>query len=113
MANISDTQPVGSLSNSTAYCEKLKKRYIQFQGPKHHVTQYVRLALILETDVTPGNKCLDKLTELTLRVGVDVIHKKKEPLNGLQDIFHYQDQPCPRLVLIIGGPGKNGIPLNS
>ena len=94
-------------SSSVDYLGRLKSRYLQFQWPKHHVIQYVRLALILEKeDVTPEDECLDKITKLTLQSEVDIIRKKKEPLNGLEDIFHYQNQPCPRLILIMGGPGK-------
>ena len=92
---------------SMAYCEKLKKRYLKFQQPTHCVTQYVRLALVLEQeDITPGDGCLDKITKLTLQGEIDIIRKKKEALNGLEDIFHYESQPCPRLILIVGGPGK-------
>ena len=95
------------MANSMVYREKLKERYLRFQQPRHRVTQYVRLALVLEQeDVTPGDDCLDKITKLTLQGEVDVIHKKKEALNGLEDIFHYQNQPCPRLILVVGGPGK-------
>ena len=92
---------------SMAYREKLKKKYLKFQQPTHCVTQYVRLALVLEQeDITPGDGCLDKITKLTLQGEIDIIRKKKEALNGLGDIFHYQSQPCPRLILIVGGPGK-------
>ena len=93
-------------SSSVDYLEKLKNRYLQFQWPNHRVVQYVRLALILEKeDVTPEDECLDKITKLTLQGEVDIIRKKKEPLHSLEDIFHYQNQPCPRLILIMGGPG--------
>lgn len=89
------------------YHEKLKERYLKYQWPRHCVTQYVRLALILEKeDVTPGDEFLDKFTKLTLQGEVDVISKKKEPLDSLEDIFHYQNQPCPQLILIMGGPGN-------
>ena len=93
--------------NSMTYCEKLKKRYLKFQQPTHCVTQYVRLALVLEQeDITAGDGCLDKITKLTLQGEIDIIRKKKEALDGLGDIFHYESQPCPQLILIVGGPGK-------
>ena len=36
------------------------------------------------------------LTAVMTSGDVDSILKKKEPLNDLRDIFHYQDIPCPR-----------------
>ena len=68
--------------------------------------QYVRLALIEKTDVTIRDKSLNDITKLTLLGEVDKILKKKEPLGTLKDIFHYQNKPCPRLILIMGGPGE-------
>ena len=50
---------------------------------------------------------LNELTKLTLQGATDSILKKKEPLNDLEDIFHYQNEPCPRLILIMGGPGES------
>ena len=57
-------------------------------------------------DVTLGDKSLNEITKLTLQGDVDKILKVKKPLCDLRDIFHYQDKPCPRLILIMGGPGK-------
>jgi len=74
--------------------------------PKHLVTQYVRLALVEKEDVTLKDKNLNEITRLTLQGEVDKILKKKEPLGELRDIFHYQNKPCPRLILIVGGPGE-------
>ena len=91
---------------------RLKTRYLRglpiskIDWPKHHVVQYVRLALIEKTDVTIRDKSLNDITKLTLLGEVDKILKKKEPLGTLKDIFHYQNKPCPRLILIIGGPGE-------
>ena len=90
---------------------RLKARYINLlptsktDWPKHKVTQYVRLALVEKEDVTLINKDLNELTKLTLQGDVDKILKKKEPLDDLRDIFHYEKGPCPRLILIMGGPG--------
>jgi len=55
---------------------------------------------------TKAGKDLDEITTLTLRGQVDEILLKKEQLGGLRDIFHYQNKPCPRLILVIGGPGE-------
>jgi len=74
--------------------------------PKHHVIQYVRLALVKNEDVTIRDESLNEFTKLTLQGEVDKILKKKEQLGELRDIFHYQNKPCPRLILIMGGPGE-------
>ena len=57
-------------------------------------------------DVTRYDKRLNEITKLTVRGEVDMILKKKEPLGELRDIFHYRNKPCPRLILIMGGPGE-------
>ena len=52
------------------------------------------------------DKRLNEITRHTLQGQVDEILKIKEPLKrGLEDIFHYKDSPCPRLILILGAPG--------
>ena len=86
------------------YLEKLQTS--QTDWPKHCVTQYVRLALVDKEVVTIRDENLDEITKLTLQGEVDRILKKKEPLNNLKDIFHYQNKPCPRLILIMGAPGE-------
>ncbi|XP_065898508.1 protein NLRC3-like isoform X2 [Dysidea avara] len=73
--------------------------------PKHHAIQYVRLALVKKEDITLRDKNLNEVTKLTLQGEVDKILKKKEPIGELRNIFHYQNEPCPRLILIMGGPG--------
>jgi len=57
-------------------------------------------------DINIQDENLNEITKLTLQGEVDKILKKKEPLNQLIDIFHYKHGPCPRLILIMGGPGK-------
>ena len=74
--------------------------------PKHCVTKYVRLALVDKEDINIQDESLNEITKLTLQGEVDKILKKKEPLHNLVDIFHYKHRPCPRLILILGGPGK-------
>ena len=61
----------------------------------HHVTQYVRLALVDKEDVTIRDENLNEITKLSLQGEVDKILKKKEPLGGLKDILYYQNKPCP------------------
>ena len=75
--------------------------------PKHFVTSYIRLALVEKEDITDSSDQLDYITTLTLRGGVDRILKKKQPIYDLREIFHYNDEPIPRLILIMGGPGEN------
>ena len=70
------------------------------------MTKYIRLALVAKEDVTLRDDDLSELTKLTLQGDIDSILKKKEPLHDLRDIFFYQNEPCPRLILIMGGPGE-------
>ena len=67
---------------------------------------YIRLALVRGEKVTRADKSLEEITRLTLQGQVDEILLKKEQLGELRDIFHYQNKPCPRLILIMGGPGE-------
>ena len=91
--------------------KRLKSRYLRqlptakTDWPKHKVTQYVRLALVKKDDIARKDT-LNDITKLTLQGDVDRILKKKEPLGDLREIFHYQDEPCPRLIVIMGGPGE-------
>ena len=57
--------------------------------------------------MTRADKNLEEITRLTLKGQVDEILLKKEQLGELRDIFHYQSKPCPRLILIMGGPGES------
>ena len=70
------------------------------------MTKYVRLALIQKEDVTLKDNDLDEVTKLTLQGDVDRILKKKVKLADLREIFHYENNPCPRLIVIMGGPGE-------
>ena len=72
----------------------------------HRVTQYVRLALVEKEDVTIRDEKLNEITKLTLQGDVDKILKKKKPLSDLKDIFHYQNKPIPRMILLMGAPGE-------
>ena len=78
-------------------------RYLTTDWPHY----YIQLALVKEEKVTRADKNFNEITKLTLRGEVDKILKKKEPLGELRDIFHYQNKPCPRLILIMGGPGEH------
>ena len=91
---------------------RLKARYSKLlptgktDWPKHKATRYVRLAMVEKEDVTINDKSLNEFTRLTLQGDVDKILKKKKPLSDLREIFHYENEPCPRLILIMGGPGE-------
>ena len=91
---------------------KLKARYLRRRPtaktdwPKHKVTQYIRLAIVEKEDVTLRDENLNEVTKLTLQGDVDRILKKTKPLGDLREIFHYENKPCPRLIVIIGGPGE-------
>jgi len=98
--------------------EKLQTRYLRQPStsktdwPVHRVTEYIRLALVDKEDViTIRDENLNEITKMTLQGEVDKILKKKEPLGDLKDVFHYQNKPCPRLILIMGAPGEYYKPL--
>ena len=92
--------------------KRLKSRYLRqlptakTDWPKHKVTDFVRLALIEKEDITLRDENLNEVTKLTLQGDVDMILKKKVPLSNLRDIFHYKNKPCPRLIVVMGGPGE-------
>ena len=71
------------------------------------MTEFVRLALIEKEDVILKDENLNEVTKLTLQCDVDRILKKKVPLADVRDIFHYKNKPCPRLIVIMGGPGEH------
>ena len=87
---------------------RLKARYIKHLSTDHTdwSLPYVRLALVKGEKVTRANKNLEEITRLTLQGQVDELLLRKEPLVDLRDIFHYENKPCPRLILIMGGPGE-------
>ena len=91
---------------------RLKARYLRLQStaktdwPKHKVTQFIRLAIVEKEDVTLRDKNLNEVTKLTLQGDIDRILKKKQPLGDLREIFHYENEPCPRLIVLMGGPGE-------
>ena len=92
--------------------QPLKVRYLnqpptcKTDWPKHNAFHYVRLALVEKEDVTLKDEYLNEITRLTLKGEVDKILKKKRPLNDMKDIFFYNNEPCPRLIIIMGGPGE-------
>ena len=94
--------PLGDATNM------LRVRYIrdftsdEGEGP----VKYIELALVKNEKVTRVDKNLEAFTKLTLRGQVDELLQKKERLGDLRDIFYYQNKPCPRLILIMGGPGE-------
>ncbi|XP_065906563.1 NACHT, LRR and PYD domains-containing protein 12-like isoform X3 [Dysidea avara] len=95
------TTPLGDATNM------LQVRYIrdftsdEGKGP----VKFIELALVKNEKVTRVDKNLEEFTKLTLRGQVDELLQKKERLGDLRDIFYYQNKPCPRLILIMGGPG--------
>ena len=84
---------------------RLQARYLRYLSTDS-LNYYVRLALVKGEKVTRADKNLEEITRLTLQGQVDEILLKKEQLGELRDIFHYQNKPCPRLILIMGGPGE-------
>ena len=91
--------------------ENLKTKYLRgqlfhYDWPKHTVSKYIKLVLIEKEEVTLKDEHLNEITKLSLKGSIDKILKKKKLLSGLKEIFHYSNQPCPRLILIMGGPGE-------
>ena len=101
-----------NVKSSPLDVSRLKAQYIDLlptgktDWPKHKLTHYVRLAIIEKENVTLRDKNLDEFTRLTLQGDVDKILKNKKPLSDLREIFHYENESCPRLILIMGGPGE-------
>ena len=79
--------------------------HVKSDWPKHCVFDYVKLALIEKEDVTLRDDYIDNLVKLQSQGGVDKLLKKKA-INDLREIFHYNNEPIPRLILIVGGPGE-------
>ena len=98
-------------SSSAIDVSRLKSRYLRqlptakTSWPHHEVIGYVRLALVKMEDVLKDEN-LNEVTKLTLQGDVDRILKCKETLKDLREIFHYENRPCPRLIVIMGGPGE-------
>jgi len=99
-------------ANLASTMSRLQARYLRglphakSSWPKHHVIHYVKLALVEEEDVTVEDENLNEMAKMTLQGEVDKILKGKVQLCGLRDIFHYQNKLCPRLIVVIGAPGK-------
>ena len=87
---------------------RLKSRYLRLLTnaktgwPKHVVTRYVKLAIV-KKEIGDQNK---NIIKHTVNGDIDRILKMKEPLTDLRDIFHDQNKPCSRLIVITGGPGE-------
>ena len=99
-------------SSSAIDVSRLRSRYLRqlptakTSWPHHKVIGYVRLALVKMEDVPLTDENLNEVTKLTLQGDVDRILKYKETLKDLRDIFHYENKPYPRLIVIMGGPGE-------
>jgi len=94
-----------SMKFNPSVIRRLQARYFTYLS-SDWPHQYIRLALVKGERVARADQNLKEITRLTLQGQVDEILLKKEPLGGLKDIFHYQNKPCPRLIIIMGGPGK-------
>ena len=87
---------------------RLRAHYIKHLSTDHTdwPLQYVRLALVKGEKVTRADKNLEEITRLTLQGKIDELLLRKELFCDLRDIFHYENKPCSRLILIMGGPGE-------
>ena len=102
------SEPATTVKYSPLDVSRLKARYIKHLSTDHTdwSLQYIRLALVKGEKVTRVDKNLEEITRLTLQGQVDELLLRKERLGDLSDIFHYKNKPCPRLILIMGGPGE-------
>ena len=98
------SKPAPTVKCSPLDVSRLKARYLSTDHTDWPL-QYVRLALVKREKVTRADKNLEEITKLTLQGQVDELLLRKESLHDLSDIFHYNKKPCPRLILIMGGPG--------
>ena len=110
---VSTSKPaINTVRTSPIDTSRLKRRYLRLLStaetgwPKHTVIEYVRLAIVEKDSITLKDENLNEVTKLTLQGDVDRVLKKKEPIQDLRELFHYQDKPCPRLIVIMGGPGE-------
>ena len=107
--------PTKKQKESTALdvaADALRTRYLgqlpiaKADWPNHLVTSYIRLTLVEKEDITDSSDQMNYIKTLTLRGGVDRILQKKQPIYDLREIFHYNSEPIPRLILIMGGSGE-------
>ena len=94
---------------------RLKARYIKALSNDHTdwPLHYVRLALVKSDPVLRGNRNMEEIKSLVLQGQLDELLLRREPLDDLSDIFHYENKPSPRLILIMGGPGEYNINISS
>ena len=98
-----------SVKSSASDVSKLKTWYLEHLFTKDDMNwehQYVHLVLVKQEEIKRTDKNLEEATKLTLQGQIDELLLRKEPLGELTDIFHYQNKPCPHLILILGGPGE-------
>ena len=92
--------------------DALRTRYLrqlptaEVDWPKHLVTSYMQLTLVDKQSFTDSTDRVNYIKTLTRKGGVDRIVQKKQPIYDLREIFHYNSKPIPRLILIMGAPGK-------
>ena len=99
---------ISTVRSCTIDVSKLKAWYLEcvFTSDTECEQQYVSLVLVREEEIKRTDKGLEEATKLTLQRQIDELLLKKEPLGEVSDIFHYQNKPCPHLILILGGPGE-------
>ena len=91
---------------SSVDVSKLKAWYIEHLKSDTVWEQEVRLVLVKDKKIQRSDDDLGEATKLTLQGQIDELLLRKELLDQLKDVFHYQNKPCPHIVLIIGGPGE-------
>ena len=74
--------------------------------PNHKVSEYVKLTFVVREDTTLSDFSINKSTKQLMQD--EMIDG---PFSDLKNIFHYQGLPCPRVILLVGGPGEPSISL--
>ena len=102
------SEPATTEEHSKLDVSGLKERYKKLFSPEYtddpqSRIPYIQLALVKGEKDTKAN---EKITKLRIQGQVDELLLEKEPLSGLRDIFHYKNKRCPRVILIMGGPGE-------
>ena len=98
------------ISQSPSVVEKTKKRlksrYKSLFTPNSDDPHYfLQIAIIKQSKVNRNDDKLNHITKLSIQGLVDDILEDKEQLDGVKDIFHYENTECPRTILVLGAPG--------
>ena len=84
--------------------KRLKKAYKRIEC-SNHPHWFIELALVRDEMCDIKDEKLIETNRHILQGQVDKILENREPIKSLEEVFHYNNLPCPRLLLILGAPG--------